>query len=132
MNDPGELIGPLIGLVCGTIAMFIPIIFIVTRSRRLQRAIELAHAERMAAIERGMELPPAPIELLADQLANAKRPRTALLPGLVWLFVGLAIAVTRLAGEDGAPLLIGLIPTALCFSYLIYYFVDERKQLNLP
>lgn len=132
MYDPGEFLGPLIGLVCGSIALFIPIVFIVTRSRRLQRAIELAHAERMAAIERGMELPPTPVELLGDQLASAKRTRTALLPGLVWLFVGLAIGVTRIAGEDGAPLLIGLIPVGIGLAYLIYYFVEERKQLNLP
>ena len=132
MTDPGEIIGPLIGLVCGTIAMSIPIIYIVTRSRRLQRAMELAHAERMAAIERGMELPAAPIELLGDQLAKAQRPRTALLPGLVWLFVGSAIGITRIADEDSAPLLIGLIPMGIGLAYLIYYFIEERKQLNAP
>ena len=68
--------------------------------------------------------------VLGDELARFKRPRTALLPGLVWLFVGSAIGITRLADEDGAPLLIGLIPMGIGLAYLIYYFVEERKQLG--
>jgi hypothetical protein len=133
MNDFGEILGPIIGLVSATLAMSIPIIYIVTRSRRLQRAMELLHAERMAAIERGMELPASSLEILGDQIANSRKPRTALLPGLVWLFVGLAIAASRLSYDyrDGAPLLVGLIPTGIGLAYLIYYFVEERKQLAI-
>jgi hypothetical protein len=133
MNDFGDIIGPIIGLVCGTLAMTIPIIYVVTRSRRQQRAMELLHAERMAAIERGMELPASSLEILGDQLASAKKPRTALLPGLVWLFVGLAISASRLSYDnDGAPLFVGLIPTGIGLAYLIYYFVEERRQLSAP
>jgi hypothetical protein len=129
MNDFEDIIGPIIGLVSAAIALSIPIIYIVTRSRRLQRAMELMHAERMAAIERGMELPASALEMAGDQIANLKKPRTALLPGLVWLFVGLAISVSRLSFEGGPPLMVGLIPVGIGLAYLIYYFVEERKQL---
>jgi hypothetical protein len=111
------------------LVLSIPIIYIVTRSRRLQRAMELLHAERMAAIERGMELPANSLEVLGDQIVNTKKPRTALLPGLVWLFVGLAIAGSHFAHDVGAPLMVGLIPAGIGLAYLIYYFVEERKQL---
>jgi len=92
--------------------------------------MELLHTERMAAIERGMELPATSLELLGDQVTKSKRPRTALLPGLVWLFVGIAISVSRLSldGHD-APLMVGLIPAGIGLAYLIYYFVEERKQI---
>ena len=130
MTEFEDVIGPIIGLVAAMISLSIPIVYIVTRSRRLQRAMELLHAERMAAIERGMELPATSLEILGDQVASSKKPRTALLPGLVWLFVGLAIVVTRLANEDSAPMIVGLIPSGIGLAYLIYYFVEERKQLE--
>jgi hypothetical protein len=129
MNDFEDILGPIIGLVSATLALSIPIIYIITRSRRLQRAMELLHAERMAAIERGMELPASSLEITGDEIASVKKPRTALLPGLVWLFVGLAISIARLSVGEGAPLMIGLIPAGIGLAYLIYYFVEERKQL---
>jgi len=92
-----------------------------------RKLMELHHAERMAAIERGMEIPPLPIELI-DGRSTPKRRRTALLPGLVWFFIGAAIVVGSLAGDaDGdIPVFLGLIPLGIGLAYLIYYFVEGR------
>ncbi|HYM36637.1 MAG TPA: DUF6249 domain-containing protein [Steroidobacteraceae bacterium] len=133
MTDYESILGEFIGLVAVVLFLSIPLFYIVTRSRRQQRAIELLHAERMAAIERGMELPATSLEILGDQIAHAKKPRTALLPGLVWLFVGLAITASRLTIDGNeAPLMVGLIPAGIGLAYLIYYFVEERKQVAVP
>jgi hypothetical protein len=122
--------GEIIGLVAVALSLSIPIVYIVTRSRRLQKALELVHAQRMAAIERGMELPPASLDFVGEQPGRGK-PRTALLPGLMWLFVGLAISGAGLTThEDGPPLFVGLIPVGIGLAYLIYYFVEERKTLS--
>jgi hypothetical protein len=93
--------------------------------------MELVHAQRMAAIERGMELPPASLDFGMESTGRS-RPRTALLPGLMWLFVGLAIASSQL-GEfsDGPPLFVGLIPVGIGLAYLIYYFLEERKHTDM-
>lgn len=92
-----------------------------------RKLMELHHAERMAAIERGMEIPPLPIELI-DGRSVPKRRRTALLPGLVWFFIGLALAVGSFAdGGEDFPLFIGLIPLGIGLAYLIYYFVEGRN-----
>ena len=92
-----------------------------------RKLMELHHAERMAAIERGMEIPPLPIELI-DGRSVPKRRRTALLPGLVWFFIGLALAVGSVAaGGEDMPLFIGLIPLGIGLAYLIYYFVEGRN-----
>jgi hypothetical protein len=90
--------------------------------------MELHHTERMAAIERGMEIPPLPIELI-DGRSVPKRRRTALLPGLVWFFVGLAVVVGSLVGDvDGEiPVFLGLIPLGIGLAYLIYYFTEGKK-----
>jgi hypothetical protein len=79
----------------------------------------------MAAIERGMELPALP-ESFYRSLKPARRS-TYLLPGLIWLFVGIGIvlALGALADEDVA--LLGLIPAGVGLAFLIYYFVEGRK-----
>ncbi|NLG77161.1 MAG: hypothetical protein GX535_13075 [Xanthomonadaceae bacterium] len=101
----------------------IPIVFLVLNYRKRRRLMELHHAERMAAIERGMDVPPLPLELIDGQ---SRRRRSSLLPGLVWLFVGLAVLIALgTIGEEEA--VFGLIPTGVGLAYLIYYFVEGRK-----
>jgi hypothetical protein len=120
---------PIFGIVFGIIfaiglPLSIPIVIVVLNYRKRRQLMELHHLERMAAIERGMEIPPLPIELI-DGSAR-RRQRTSLLPGLVWLFVGLAILIALGSiAEDEAML--GLLPTGVGLAYLIYYFVEGRK-----
>ncbi len=114
---------PISAIVFG---LSIPIVYAITDYRKRRRLIELHHAERMAAIERGMELPPLPVEILGQ--AGRRRTSSELLPGLVWLFVGIGIiaALGSLTGERGVALL-GLIPAGVGLAYLIYYAVEGRK-----
>jgi hypothetical protein len=123
-----ELI-PIFGIVVpigGTLAVLV--VWFTLNYYKRRRLMELHHAERMAAIERGMDIPPLPIELI-DGRSTPKRRRTALLPGLVWFFVGLAVVIGSLAGDaDGEiPVFLGLIPLGIGLAYLIYYFFEGRK-----
>jgi len=115
-----------------TIAVFIPIIAIimgigagiigiVSRHRQLLQRVDLRHRERLAAMEKGLELPPETMD------ADVRRPRF-LLRGLIWTFVGIAayFALRGLAGTDESML--ALIPLAVGLAYLIYYFVQGRKE----
>lgn len=106
----------------------IPIVFLVLDYQKRRRLMELHHAERMAAIERGIEIPP----LAADVLSPRRISCSTLLPGLIFLFVGLALLL-GLYGSD-APFsaflglsLWGLIPTAIGLALLIYYLIKGRK-----
>ena len=103
------------------------IIWFTLNYYKRRKLMELHHTERMAAIERGMEIPPLPIELI-DGRSVPKRRRTALLPGLVWFFIGLALVVGTLAsgGDEDIPLFAALIPLGIGLAYLIYYFVEGR------
>src|SRR5688500_12522945 len=86
----GEMI-PIVAIVVSIgLPLSIPIVYLVLNYRKRRRLIELHPAERMAAIERGMEIPPLPIEVLGPL---SGRRRSTLLPGLIWLFVGLALIV---------------------------------------
>ena len=100
------------------------IVWIVLRYRRRRRLMELYHTERMAAIERGMEIPELPIGLIDG--STPRRQRTSLLPGLIWFFIGLAFVVGS-RGDEDIPLFGGLIPLGIGLAYLIYYFAEGRK-----
>ena len=105
----------------------IVIVWFTLNYYKRRKLMELHHTERMAAIERGMEIPPLPIELI-DGRSGPKRRRTALLPGLVWFFIGLAVVVGALLDRDEEiPVFIGLIPLGIGLAYLIYYFVEGRN-----
>ena len=60
-----ELI-PIFGIAvrASAVPLSIPIVWIALNYRKRRRLMELHHAERMAAIERGMDIPPLPIELI--------------------------------------------------------------------
>ena len=122
-----ELI-PIFGIVIpigGSLAALV--VWLTLNYYKRRRLMELHHAERMAAIERGMDIPPLPIELI-DGRSTPKRRRTALLPGLVWFFVGLAVVVGALVERDeDIPVFLGLIPLGIGLAYLIYYFFEGRN-----
>jgi hypothetical protein len=115
---------PILGIIFAIgLPLSIPIVVAVLNYRKRRRLMELYHVERMAAIERGMELPPLPLELIDGQSA---RRRTSLLPGLVWLFVGIAVIISlQSLARDQAML--GVVPVGVGLAYLIYYFVEGRK-----
>ena len=122
ISDLIPLLIPLVGI---TVPLSIPIIWIVLNYRKRRRLMELHHAERMAAIERGMDLPPLPLELI-DGRSN--RRRSSLLPGLVWFFIGLAVFAGWLMSDfdDDIPVIGGLIPLGIGLAYLVYYGVEGR------
>jgi len=129
MNELKEI---LISIVAIGLPLSIPIIYLVLNYRKRLRLIELVHAERLAAIERGMEVPALPVEILGSPPVS----RSTLLPGLVWLFVGLALiaglhGIGAYAGVGGLSIW-GLVPTAVGVAYLIYYFVEGRKHGQPP
>jgi Domain of unknown function (DUF6249) len=118
-----------------TIAVFIPIIAIVMGIgiamlsiyfdyRKKQDIFALHHKERMAAIEKGMDVPALPPEFFRDS-----RPRTHsdfLRRGLVLLFVGIAISGALYSTNRGAYVW-GLVPAAVGIAQLLYYFLMRPK-----
>lgn len=126
-----ELVPLLVPIFSTGIVFSIPIIWIVLSYRKRRRLMELHHVERMAAIERGMDLPPLPIELIDGRAV--RRRRSSLLPGLVWFFIGLAVLLGWLITgfDDDLPVIGGLIPLGIGLAYLIYYYVEGRHTEKL-
>jgi len=130
-----------LGLLIPFVSLMIPIISIIMGIgigmlaiylgyRKRKEIFALYHQERMAAIEKGIECPPWPDRLVADQAAPPS-PRRHLLKGLVWLFIGLAATVAVYARFDLRNALFGLIPIGIGLAHLIYYFVEGKKEAEV-
>jgi hypothetical protein len=91
------------------------------------------HRERLAAIEKGVELPPLEQEV---RQSNWNVQRILLLAGLIWISLGIGTFVT-LSALLGNPVLgipngmqfIGVAPFAIGLSHLVVYGVGRKKEL---
>ena len=110
------------------VAMLLGVAFAIFALYLKHKRRQMYHRERMAAIEKGLELAPE------DPLT----PHAYLLRGLIWLFVGVGIAAFFLAMSmsDKDPELppmatLGLIPAGVGLAYLILYH-KEGKRAQQP
>ena len=118
-----DVMALLIPIISVTISLGALIVWILVAHRRRVREIDCRHKERMAAIEKGLELPPEPHPEAAQMAPRARY----LLRGLIWLGVGLAITFggrNWLQAPTGGS---GWIAVAVGVAYLIFYFVEGRK-----
>lgn len=124
MNE--EVVAVFIPIVAIVMSLLIPIVYQITDYRRRRDVVEAHHKERMAAIERGMEIAPLP-EAFYGPLDRNKYPRH-LLTGMIWLFIGIALflALGAVAGEDVR--FFGLIPAGVGAAFLIYYFIEGKHE----
>jgi hypothetical protein len=113
----------LIPIISVTASLAALIIWILVWHRRRVHEVDCRHKERMAAIEKGLELPPDSLPQPAQMPPRARY----LLRGLIWLGVGLALTFgvrdwfgTQIGG-------CGWIVVAVGAAYLIFYFVEGRK-----
>ena len=125
MEDILPFFIPIIAIV---LSFALPMLAIYLYYRKQKEIYTLYHQQRMAAIEKGIELPPMP----AGFLEGVPRARRDLLKGLIWLFVGVALTVAIFAHGKHKDALFGLIPIGIGLAYLIYYAVEGRRQTEPP
>lgn len=109
---------PILGLVLGVL---IAIVWIVTSHRRKIQRNDMRHKERLAAIEKGLELPIDPVEP-----ENGKKG-SGLRSGLIGLFVGIVLYFALREVADSEVALFGLIPAAVGLANLLFHFMESRK-----
>ena len=116
---------PIVAIVMG---ISIPIIAIILHFMKRRQILEQFHRERMAAIEKGIELPPIPVEAFTDNGEDPARSSKhgTLLAGLIFTFLGGALYIT-LNTYRPEKALFGLFPLALGLAFLVYYGLVGRK-----
>jgi Domain of unknown function (DUF6249) len=94
--------------------------------RKKREIYQLYHAERMAAIEKGIEVPPLPPEFFQAGRRDESAPRRHRRWGLVLTFLGAALTaalwIPRL--QYGW----GLLPLAIGLAYLLSSILEAREQ----
>lgn len=102
--------------------------------RKRRDMFALYHQERMAAIEKGVELPPLPEDFFHEDGGKPRRRARhgTLLAGLILVFLGLTLYIalhfTLLRMDNGGDVaLYALIPSGIGIACLIYYFAVGRK-----
>ena len=117
---------PIIAIIAVAVIICLKL-FLNFKKRR--EMFTLYHQERMAAIDKGIELPPLAEGFFGETIKPKGSPRRCLLAGMVWLFVGLALLIMfKLNSQQNEACLLGLVPTGIGLAYLIYYFVAGRKE----
>ena len=118
------IVAIILGIGIGMLALYLDY-------RKKREFFELHHRERMAAIEKGMEVPPLPPEFFQDPRRRTRSPSDYLRRGLVWLLVGGAITAA-LVQKGSHNYLWGLVPAAAGLAYLIYYFLEAQRARQSP
>ncbi len=95
------------------------------------RIFELHHKERMLAIERGMEVPVLPLELLQGSNKPKATLAGSLRWGLVWLFLGVAIAIGHVFNDRSDTAVWALMPIAVGLALLLYYSIMRRQEAGV-
>ena len=130
-EDELAIMIPIIAIAAPFItAVVITGIAIFVHYRKRRDMLQFHHQERMAAIERGIELPPLPAGYFGEppRPARSRSPHGNLLKGMVWSFVGLALLFAlRQAGIYDYSLF-ALIPIGIGLAHLIFYFAVGRKE----
>jgi hypothetical protein len=113
---------PIVAIVMG---IGIAMLAVVVDYRKKRDMFALHHKERMAAIEKGMELPPLPPEFFEDG-RRRRNPSDSLRTGLILLFVGVAVTAAMYQSAPDAYLW-GVVPGAVGVAFLLYYAIAGRK-----
>ena len=132
LSDPSTpegiiaLIFPIVAVIMGIGAVMIRMWFDYRRRREL---FQLHHAERMSAIEKGIDVPSLPAELYWERPPTPRA--TYLYRGLVWLFVGVAIGIAILSTSQNSRLTAwSLVPIGVGVANLFYYFLAPSASVT--
>jgi hypothetical protein len=122
MEDQVTMVEALIPITAIVMGIGIAMLGLWLDYRKKSEFYALHHKERMAAIEKGMDVPPLPPDLFQR---GGRTSADFLRRGIVWLMIGGSLLIAMLAeGTHGA--MYALIPAAIGLANLIFYFLQPR------
>lgn len=125
-SSVSEIIGVMIPIVAIVMGIGIGMLSLFLDYRKKRDMFALHHKERLAAIDKGMEVPPLPPEFFQDGRRRVRVLSDYLRRGLILVLVGVALTVA-LYGAAPRNYLWGLLPIAVGLANLLFYWVESRK-----
>jgi hypothetical protein len=124
-HDSIPVIAIVLGITCAMFGLYLDF-------RKKRDFVQLYHAERMAAIEKGIELPPLPEEYFSGRSGRHSSPARTRRSGLILLFLGIAITLGLwTGGQDRDTFWLGIVPAGLGLGFLlaaVFEFRDLRQE----
>jgi Domain of unknown function (DUF6249) len=126
-----NILGALTGLVAIIMSFGIGMLAVWLDYRKKRDIFQLHHAERMAGIEKGIEVPPLPPEFFQANRRGLRTPPEYLRRGLLWLLIGAAgtVALYFQSGPHQQALW-GLVLIAWGVANLLFYALDGRRKAS--
>ncbi len=125
-NDVVAILGVLIPIIAIVMGLGMGMLVLWLDFRKKREMFQLHHAERMAAIDKGIELPPLPPAFFGDFKRRDRGPTFYFRRGIMWLLVGGAMTIAMRSTEH-ATFGWGLVPVAVGIAYLLTYLVERRR-----
>jgi hypothetical protein len=122
-----QVLGVMIPLSAVILGIGAGIFAIWAAHRYKTQKLEFRHRERMAAMERGLDVPP---EAPDPELDPAYRRSRALHRGLLWSLVGIAVGLVLYHVGDEDVAWIGTIPFAVGLGNLAFYALEGRRSAS--
>jgi hypothetical protein len=137
------ILGVMIPIVAIVMGLGVGMLKVWTDYRKKRDILQAHHAERMAAIEKGIELPPLPPQfygsydapaaaaIVEQQLKGEAGGLRYLRSGLMWLLIGIAISIALYADHSDhmhTAAWWGAVPIAFGLSKLLFYFIANRAS----
>ena len=120
------ILGVMIPIVAIVMGVGIGMLSLFLDYRKKRDMFAMHHKERLAAIDKGMEVPPLPPEFFQDPRRRTRLPSDYLRRGLILLLLGLAITIA-LYDTVRREYLWGLVPAAIGIANLLYYWIESRR-----
>jgi hypothetical protein len=125
--DVVPILGVSIPIVAIVMGLGIGMLKLYLDYRKKRELIQTHHAERMAAIDKGIELPSLPPEFFQEYRRPPLTVTSYLRRGLLWLLIGIAVT-TALAATHNHNYWWGLVPAAVGVANLLTYFFASREK----
>lgn len=123
-----NIIGVSIPVVAMVLGIGIAMLAMYLDFRKKREMIQLYHAERMAAIEKGVELPPLPDDYFSGGSARRSGPARARRTGLILTFLGIGVSLGLWgSGMVGDFWWWGVVPLALGLAFLVAAVLEGRE-----
>jgi hypothetical protein len=126
-TDVAAILGLTIPIVAIVLGLGVAMLGMWLDYRKKREMYQLHHAERMAAIEKGIDLPPLPLEFFQGHKHRDVTPFTYLRRGMMWSLIGVAVTVA-LWGTGRSNFWWGLVPTGVGVAYLLSYLVERNRK----
>jgi hypothetical protein len=126
-TDVAAILGivvPIVAIVLGLGAVMLGMWLDFRKKREM---FQMHHAERMAAIDKGIDLPPLPPGFFQNHKRPEFTPYTYLRRGLMWSLIGVGVTVA-LWGTGERDFWWGLVPVGVGVAYLLSYLVERNHK----